>query len=81
MFGLSISLQLHVRHHRLVSWEAGDDNLNLAIASSDTKVERKVEDYARLFHHCLELLLLGCISIFSCDSAVTFKLLEDQRSF
>lgn len=43
MFGLSMSLQLHVRHHRLVSWEAGDDDLNLVIASSDTKVEGKVK--------------------------------------
>lgn len=79
MLGLSMSLQLHVRHHRLVSWETGDKDLNLTIANSDTKIERKVKDYTWLFHHCLKLLLLGSISIFSCDSAMTFKLLEDQR--
>lgn len=63
----------YTRHHRLVRWETGDDNLNLTVANSDTKVEEKVKDYTRLFHHCLKLLLLGSISIFSCDSAVTFK--------
>lgn len=80
MLGLAMSLQLYMRHHGLVSWETGDDNLNLTTANSDTKVEGKVEDHTWLFHHCLKLLLLGGISIFSCDSAMTFKLLEDQRT-
>lgn len=79
MLGVTMSLQLHVRHHGLVSWETGDDDLNLTTAT-DTKVEGKAEDYTWLFHHCLKLLLLGGISIFSCDSAMTLKLLEDQRT-
>lgn len=45
MLGLAMSPQLYMRHHGLVSWETGDDNLNLTTANSDTKVEGKVEDY------------------------------------
>lgn len=64
MLGLSMSLQLHVRHHRQLCWETGEEDLNLTIANSDTKVEGEVKDYTWFFHHCLKLLLLGSVSIF-----------------
>lgn len=62
-----------------MSWVTSDDDLNLSTANSDINVEEKVEDYTRLFDYGLKLLMLGGISIFFCDSDMTFKWLEDQR--
>lgn len=62
-----------------MTWVTSDDDSNRSAANSDTNGEEKVEACTRLFHYGLKLLMLGGISIFFCDSDMTFKWLEDQR--
>lgn len=61
-----------------MSWVANDDDLNLSTANCDANVEEKVKNYTQLFDYSLHRLMLGGISIFFCDSDMTFNGIRER---